>query len=145
MGQHIEAPTEQDIDRIAHQLIHASDLAQAVAATPLSGGELTDLVLLQRVLDSKAVEPEATYSLQALGMAFGKVFVNNNEHYDWWMVEDEYGRDPAVRYKETSLLMFPQTVISKRIEDRDVVDVQDLYEGLQRDLESIREEYYADD
>jgi hypothetical protein len=35
--------------------------------------------------------------LQALGIAFGKVFVENNEFYDWWMVEDEFGRDPAIR------------------------------------------------
>jgi hypothetical protein len=64
--------------------------------------------------------------------------------YDWWMVEDEYGRDPAIRYKETTLLVFPQTMISKRVEDGVPVDVQDMYNGLCERLEEIRVENYPD-
>lgn len=144
MTQRIEAPNEQDIDRIAHQLIHAGELTTEVTGQPLTN-RLSDLQLLQQVLDAGVIEPEATYSLQALGVAFGKVFVNNNEHYDWWMVEDEYGRDPAVRYKETSLLVFPQTMISKRIEDGEPIELQAFYEDLVDQLEEIRAENYADD
>ena len=107
-------------------------------------GSTSDLGLLQCVLDSNLLEPEATYSLQTLGVVFGKVFVENNEHYDWWMVEDEYGRDPAIRYKKTTLLVFPQTMISKRIEDGEAVDVQAMYEGLCEQLEEIRAENYRD-
>jgi hypothetical protein len=142
MSQHVEAPTEQDVERIARQVLHADELVSAATGKSLSGG-LIDLALLQQVLGAKLVEPEATYSLQALGVAFGKVFVNNNEHYDWWMVEDEYGRDSAIRYKETSLLVFPQTMISKRVEDGTEFSVRELYEGLQDQLEAIRVENYA--
>jgi hypothetical protein len=142
MSQRIEAPTEADVDRIARQLIHASDLAKSILGEELCGHE-SDLNLIQRILDSRQLEREATYSLQALGMAFGKVFVENNADFDWWMVEDEYGRDPAVRYKQTSLLAFPMTMISKRVEDGEPVEVRSLYSGLQQRLEALRSQGHA--
>lgn len=143
MTQKIEAPSGEDIERIAQQLLHAQEVVLEATGSQLSGG-MSDLALLQRVLDFKFLEPEATYSLQALGIAFGKVFVENNAHYDWWMIEDEYGRDPAIRYKETTLLVFPQTMLSKRVEDGDEVDVEAMYSGLCEQLEEIRLENYPD-
>ena len=137
MSQRIEAPNEVDIDRIARQLIHASDLVTSIAGESLNGQD-RDLMLIQRVLDSGQLEREATYSLQALGLAFGKVFVQNHADFDWWMVEDEYGRDPAIRYQQTTLLAFPMTMISKRIEDGESVDVRGLYVGLSQRLTELR-------
>ena len=141
MEQRIEAPTESDIDRIAHQLIHAEELMLRLAGHKRCGRE-SDLGAIQSALDSKTIEREATYSLQALGMAFGKVFVENHENYDWWMVEDEYGRDPAIRYKETTLLLFPQTMISKRVEDGEAVNVREIYEGLELNVANLLAEHY---
>jgi hypothetical protein len=143
MNQCIEPPTESDIDKIARQLVHAQELVLQAAGKKLSGNE-SDLDAIQSVLDSRIIEPEATYSLQALGIAFGKVFVENHDHYDWWMVEDEYGRDPAVRYKETTLLIFPQTMISKRVEDGKLVNVHEIYEGVARHAEDLLSEHYPD-
>ncbi len=142
--QRIEAPTAEDIDQIARQLLHAATLVREVTGTELTG-QLADLSLIQHVLDAKLIEPEATYSLQSLGIAFGKTFVENGEHDDWWMVEDEYGRDPAVRDKDTTLLAFPQTMISKRIEDGEAVDVRELFDGLRERLEQIRAENHPCD
>ena len=144
MPQIIEPPNENDVDRVARQLIHANQVIEQATRQRLSG-QLTDLGLLQSVLDQKIVEPEATYSLQALGIAFAKVFIENNSCYDWWMVEDEYGRDPAIRFKETTLLVFPQTMISKRIEDGEHVDVHEMYYGLREQLEEIRQENYPNE
>lgn len=144
MAQVIEAPNELDIDEVARQLVHASELVGQVTGKELTGDE-ADLALIQQTLDAKVIEPEATYSLQSLGIAFGKVFVENNQFYDWWMVEDEYGRDPAIRYKETTLLAFPQTMISKRVERGEPVSVLSMYHGLRDQLERIRSEDYSND
>ena len=143
MPQTIEAPNESDNDHIARQLIHANQVVEDATRKSLSGA-LADLALIQATLDAKIIEPEATYSLQALGIAFGKVFVKNNEFYGWWMLEDEYGRDPAIRFKETTLLIFPQTMISKRVEDGQHVAVREMYESLREQLEEIRHESYPD-
>src|SRR5437763_1246518 len=102
----IEAPTEVEIDSIARALIHAEQVVQEVLGTKLDKSR-GDLSLLQKLLDSGSLEREATYTLQALGLAFGRVFLTENPDYDWWMVEDEYGRDPAIRYQRSSLLAHP--------------------------------------
>jgi hypothetical protein len=143
MEQKIVAPTRADLRAIAMQLMHASELVSEATGLALAG-TVADLAALQKVIDSKIVEPEATYSLQALGLAFGKVFIGTQANYDWWMVEDEYGRDPAIRYKQTTLLLFPKTMISKRIEDGEQVDVVEIFEGLKETVREVLAEHYPD-
>jgi hypothetical protein len=135
----IEPPTEKDIENIAMGVVHAGQVIEQALDEDLDGTH-QDLELIQRVLDQGLVEPEATYTLQAFGLAFGRVFLNEFPDYDWWMVEDEHGRDPAIRYKETSLLVFPMTMISKRIEDGDPFDVPELFDGLAKQLAELIEE-----
>ena len=140
----IEVPDHDDLTRLAKQLLHADAVVLAASGEHLTG-DVSDLELVQKVMDAKALDREATYSLQALGIAFGKVFVNQNENYDWWMVEDEYGRDPSIQYKETSIRVFPQTMISKRVEDDQTVNVREMYDGLLVQLGDIRKEISADE
>ena len=142
--QKIEPPTEKDIENIAMGVVHAGQVIEQALGEDIDGSR-NDLLLIQRVLDQGVVEPEATYTLQAFGLAFGRAFLNEFPDYDWWMVEDEYGRDPAIRYKETSLLVFPMTMISKRVEDGEEIDVGELFDGLAKQLaELIQEGVYGD-
>ena len=134
--QKIEPPNEKDIENIAMGVVHAGQVIEQALGEDLTG-KRADVALIQRVLDQGVVEPEATYTLQALGLAFGRAFLGEHADYDWWMVEDEYGRDPAIRYKETSLLVFPMTMISKRVEDGEEVDVAELFDGLARQLADL--------
>lgn len=143
MSQKIEPPAKADVAHIAKGIVNAGHLVMEITGQELTG-TIKDLSLLQQVVSTGSVQREATYHLQSLGLAFGKVFVNQNANYDWWMVEDEYGRDPAVRYKETSLLIFPQTMLSKRIEKEGSVNVPELYQGLLKDLEEIIQENFSD-
>lgn len=57
---------------------------------------------------------------------------------EWVIVEDEYGGDPAVRLPGTSVILFPLTMISKRVERGDKVDVFDLFNGVAAQIENIR-------
>jgi hypothetical protein len=45
------------------------------------------------------------------------------------MVTDEYGRDPALMVPKTTILAYPLTAISKRVEDGEKVDVRHLFQG----------------
>ena len=137
--QKIEPPTDKDIENIAMGCVHASQVIEQALGEDLDG-TTNDLALIQRVLDQGVVEPEATYTLQALGLAFGRTFLNEFPDYDWWMVEDEFGRDPAIRYKETSLLVFPMTMLSKRLEDGEEINVAELFDGLAKQLAELIEE-----
>lgn len=141
-AQNISAPTDADIRYIASLVMESRQLVQDILGQEL-GVTLADLEKIQAVLDSGSVEPEATWALQSLGVALGKIFVENHQGYDWWMVEDEYGRDVCVRYRDTSLLFFPQTMISKRLERGEKVSVQSIYEWLVNELHNLRDEHYS--
>ena len=84
---------------------------------------------LRALLETEKFKPDQTYELQSMGIVFGDVFVQDMG-FSWVMVEDEYGRDPAIRYKESSVILFPLTMISKRIERGEDVDMFDLYNGV---------------
>lgn len=90
---------------------------------------------LRALLTARVFKPGQTYELQSMGVVFGDAFVKDMG-FHWVMVEDQRGRDPAIRYKETSIPLFPLTMISKRIEKGEEVDVFDLYNGIAKEVES---------
>jgi hypothetical protein len=81
-----------------------------------------DLEVLQRLLDDRAFAKTQTYELQCLGIAFGDVLAAELP-LRWMMVTDEYGTDPTLRYKDTSIQINALTMISKRVERGEDVDV----------------------
>ncbi len=84
---------------------------------------------LRAVLTAAVISPDQTYELQSLGIVLGDAFVQDMG-FHWIMVEDEQGRDPAIKYRDTSVILFPLTMISKRIEQGETVDVFELYNGV---------------
>ena len=134
----IEAPNQDDIEQIALALIHAKQTIADILHAELDGSR-GDLALIQRALDSGVIDPESEYTIHALGLAFGKVFVNTEPNYDWWMINDEYGRDPAIRYLQSTLTFHPQDMLIKRIERGERVNVSELYDGLLSQLQEIIE------
>jgi hypothetical protein len=63
--------------------------------------------------------------LQCLGVAFGDVLASELP-LRWVMVTDEYGTDPTLRFKDTSLNVNALTMISKRVERDEAVNVSEL-------------------
>lgn len=94
------------------------------------------LRLLETILHNGWIEPGETVKLQCLGVTFGDALAQALS-LDWVAVEDEFGRDPALTRTGTSLLVFPMTSISKRIERGEKVDVRQLFE---RACATIRDE-----
>lgn len=77
----IEPPSKEDITALAWKFVHGDEMVVRVGAAKLCGSE-EDLNGIQAVLDSNIIEPEAVYSLQALGIAFGRVFIERIG--SWW-------------------------------------------------------------
>ena len=84
---------------------------------------------LRALLAANVFRSDQAYELQSMGIVLGDVFVQDMG-FHWVIVEDEYGRDPAIRYAETSVILYPLTMISKRVEAGEKVDVFDLYNGV---------------
>lgn len=141
MEQVISTPDEEWSTYIAKMWLLGNQISKNLLEEEMDGS-LEDLNRLQKIIDSQQIPASNTQELQPLGIVFGRTSIENTSCYDWWVVEDEYGQDACIRYKETSLLIFPQTMISKRIEDGEEIDIPTFYMTLKKDLEQIKSENF---
>ncbi|GAB1258931.1 DUF3806 domain-containing protein [Aurantivibrio plasticivorans] len=136
MTAQIEAPSGADMEKIALLLACSQEIASEALGQTMDAS-LDDLNRIQALLDEGIEGDQKTLALQALGMTFGQVIATQNTDYDWWIIDDEDGRDPCLRFGETELLIYPQTIISRRIEAGETVDVSALYHSLCEQLDEV--------
>ena len=92
-----------------------------------------DLPVLQRLIDDRAFKKRQTFELQSLGIAFGDV-LSSELPLRWVIVTDEYGTDPTLRFKNTTLQINALTMISKRIERDEMVNLDQLLQTTREQL-----------
>lgn len=97
------------------------------------------LQLLDVILKSNWIDPSDTLKLQCLGITFGDALAQELG-LKWVTVEDEYGRDPALILEGTSIISFPLTAISKRIQAGEIVDVRALFRSACETIARLRDE-----
>jgi hypothetical protein len=126
--QKIEALATADADHVERQRTWVRDHYEPEARHQYEtvAGKLQ---LLDTIIRSDWIEPSETWKLQSLGVTLGDA-VAQQTGLGWVAVEDHHGRDPALRYQNTSLVVFPLTMISKRIERGETVDVYELFNGI---------------
>ena len=137
-GQKIEPLKAEDLARVVKQ--------RAVVERYLGGdpGNLQKyqsvagkLGLLRALLEKQVFQPTQTYELQCMGIVFGDALVQHCG-VEWRAMEDEYGRDPCVQVPGTTIVLFPLTMISKRIERGETVDVFNLFDQSMAQIERLR-------
>jgi hypothetical protein len=116
------ALTREDSERLDRQRAVVAAAAKQRYGTAALTRTRKDLPILQRLLDDKVFEKSQTYELQSLGVAFGDVLASEFP-LRWVMIMDEYGADPTLRFKNTSIAVYALTMISKRVERDEPVDV----------------------
>ncbi|MCJ2186038.1 DUF3806 domain-containing protein [Novosphingobium beihaiensis] len=94
------------------------------------------LAVVRANLTQSWVGPEDTWKLQSLGIAMGDALAQDLM-LDWVTVDDEYGRQPALHWPGTSILCFPLTMISQRIEEGEGIDIDTMYEMTREKLNKI--------
>jgi hypothetical protein len=137
-GQKIEPLNVDDAARIAKQ--------RAMIEKYL-GGDATNLEkyqsvagklgLLRALLERRVFQPTQTYELQCMGIVLGDALVQHCG-VEWRAVEDHYGRDPCVQVPGSTVVLFPLTMISKRVEKGEAVDVFDLFNKTGAEIEELR-------
>lgn len=135
--QAVSAPEADDLARMEAQRasVHAYAAPESRASLEAPAGKLG---LIRALLTAGVFQPEQTAALESLGIVLGDALVRHVDGAEWVMVEDEYGRDPAVRIQGTTVLLFPLTMISKRIEAGEPVDVFALFNGILDHVEELR-------
>ena len=92
-----------------------------------------------RALQAKIFKAGQRYELECLGVVLGDAFVQEMG-FEWVAVEDDYGRDLAVKIPNSSIIVFPLTMISKRLERGEEVDVFDLFNGVAAHVEKLQKQ-----
>ncbi len=134
----VEAATSEDAPRIVElslrdrqilegQRRRADEIARDVTYLELNG-RLRDLDALQQIVDRGAVPEDDRYGLQSLGVALGDVMASELG-LEWVVYEDDVRPSRALRVPGTDQLVFPVTMISKRVERGVPVDVRELFES----------------
>jgi hypothetical protein len=137
MEQTVSALRSGDLDRLARQLARVDALIAEHLGRGLVDDD-SDLDAIQGLLDGGQVVTVA--DLQSLGLVVGQRLVAAIAGLGWVIVEDDAGRDPALRLGATSLLVYPLTMIYQRVERGDRVTVRDLFEELRRQIDEIAAE-----
>lgn len=134
MDQQVQTPSATDWAQLESQRDWVRGHFEAAAQhkyTMLS----EKLRLLQTILDAGWIERHETFKLQCLGITLGDALCQEL-HMEWVTVEDEHGRDPALRLPGTTVIVFPLTLIAKRVERGETVDVADLFRAV---VQQVRE------
>ena len=132
------APPQEALTELARKWVAVERLVDEEYQAPLTT-EPESLALLQRLLDEDVISRDA-YALQCLGCVLGRIMVANIPGLDWILVEDENGTDMCLRYADTSLRIFPLTMICKRIERGEAADVVALYEQTRASVQELANE-----
>lgn len=97
------------------------------------------LHLLDMILKSDWIGKDEIYKLQSLGITLGDIFIQDM-NFVWIEVEDELGTTPAIQFPDTSIILFPLTMISKRITNGEEIDIYQLYTDLKEKINEIKHE-----
>jgi hypothetical protein len=115
--------SSEDSKRLEQQRVIIGSAAKLRYGTVRLTRTKDDLPILQRLIDENVFNKSQTYELQSLGVAFGDVLASQFP-LRWVMVTDEFGTDPTLRFKETTIQINALTMISKRIERGEPVRLQ---------------------
>ncbi len=135
MQPHFAELTEADTARLDKQRALVATTLKDRYAAVLTRTKL-DLPLLQRLLDDGVFAKSQTFELQSLGVVFGDVLATETGLH-WMMVTDEYGTDPTLVRGASSLQVNALTMISKRVERAELVDVAVLFTRAAEDAHNI--------
>jgi hypothetical protein len=131
--------SDQDKSRLdAQRAVVATAVRQRYGISALTQ-TAADLPVLQRLIDDRAFNKTQTYELQSLGVAFGDV-LSSELPLRWVIVMDEYGTDPTLRFKSTTVQINALTMISKRIERDENVNLRQLLQATREQLRRLSQD-----
>lgn len=136
----IENPGPSDLMKSERQRTRANELSLRYLGTPLRGGSLRNLRILQRLVDGNFIPKEDIMDQQVLGLVLGDVMAQNL-NLKWIIIDDKIGHSRALRFKDTQPIFFPITMISKRMTAKEKVNIQALYDPVAAEVEKLVASY----
>ncbi len=140
MAQEFTALTQSDLERLDRQ----RDWVRGhFVKLPEENYAKRDekLRLIHVILENGWVEKSETWKLQSLGVAFGDALAQEL-NLAWMIVDDEFGRDATLKDISSALNINPITMISKRVERGETIDIEAMFKGVCDQVREIRLRQY---
>lgn len=122
----ISKPGPGDQNYLDQQYELAKTLVYDALLSRLTGNKDRDLNLLQKLLDGEHLKSHQRRELQALGVVLGR-FLAKEFRMDWVIYTDSVGRSRGLQVGNTRQVIFPLTMISRRVEVDARADVKAIY------------------
>lgn len=116
----------------------AQEIARDVSHSRFKGNKTEDLLLLQRIVSSHKLKRDQRRELQALGLVLARTLADDLK-LGWIIYKDEIARSRALRIDNTSRVVFPITSIARRYEVGAPVDINKIYEKIEKIVARTRE------
>ncbi len=126
-----------DVRKTETQREQVTDLARRRLGMPIGRDTKTDIETMQRLLDGGYVDENDTFMLQSFGVVLGDALARDMRILQWAVVDDKFGHSRALQYRTTDQVFFPVTMISKRVQHGETVDVQALYDQVKAGAEAL--------
>ncbi len=141
------APMEEEVSELSHDEIACLEVQRHWVRDfylPESQSKIDSvegkLSLLQIILDNRWIELTETEKLQCLGVVIGDAFVQEMG-LTWVAITDKSGRNLGVVLEGTTLIVWPITMISQRVEAGESVDVRTLFSVICEWFDENRERF----
>lgn len=86
---------------------------------------------LQRVVDAELIDHDDCDGWEALGVAFGDCLAQRVPELAWTQVTDVWGVDAVLRYGEANSIVSAVTMLIKRVEEGEAIEINHLLEALE--------------
>ncbi|ARZ74956.1 hypothetical protein CCR98_12460 [Stenotrophomonas sp. WZN-1] len=96
---------------------------------------------LQRVVDAELIDRDDGDGWEALGVAFGDTLAQRVPGLAWMQVTDAWGIDAVLRYADSSLQIGASTLLLKRVEQGEVIDIAHLLAWLEEFVATRADDY----
>ena len=101
-------------------------------------GDKRDLSILQQVIDRKVLTSDQVREWQSMGIIFGDILVAEHGLH-WVSYEDDLGISKALRWRHTDNYVFPVTMFSKRVQYKEQVNANKIYEKISADVMKFKQ------
>jgi hypothetical protein len=139
MEETIQAATPADHSRIStHEEVVLKILRSRYGDVQLGHTE-DDLNLLQRLSDDGALRSGQDADLESVGIVFGQV-LSSTMRLQWITVEWQGERTLALQYPNTTVILYPGSMVTKRVNRGERLEFTTLFRALVKQVEKMKDD-----
>jgi hypothetical protein len=135
----VRPANQDDRDRIAAQAAVVLKMLQSRYGDVKLRRTEADLRLLQRLHDDGGLKAGRAKELEAVGIVFGEVLAARTP-LRWITVEWQGERALGLQYPDTTVIVFPGSMIAKRVDRGERVEFDGLFQGTVAQVEELKDD-----